>query len=328
MLGYLTLISQALAFGDLAPNNDPALKHFDWKRNRQAIAVSNPRETPGTLAAGSSIVVFDGTRTLTIDGTTAFSVTLSPLNQGTRYRFTWTGGTNPTLRTDRGLTLTGQAVTFSIGANQVADVTLGGGTFGTTAVGDTVFLPGLTTGDIAGPFNPANEGFWTVIAVLSTTHIQLVRSTGSSFSGAGETQTLTANTQFVAFTAAGVQQADSVAISAGFSVTNQKTFVIDQVTSTWFEVLSSAPLATESGKTPGAAGIAFFSAAKRWVRVEVDQQAVVQLNADTGFSNGLQPSAVGDPMQMGYEEKLGPVYKLTVVNQSAVPLNYVVFSAE
>lgn len=328
MQGFLTLISKALGFGDPQPNNDPQLKYFDWSRNQQAVIVNNPRQMSGSVVAGASVIVFDGTRTLTLDSTTAFSVTLSSLGAGTRYRFTWTGGTNPTLRTDRGLTLTGQAVTFSIGANQVADVSLGGGTFGSVVVGDVVFIPGVTTGDSAGPFNPQNEGFWSVIAVISSTHVQMVRLPGTSFSGASETQTLSSNTQLVAFSAAGVQPADSVSISAGFSVANQKTFIIDRITSTWFEVVSAAPLATESGKMPGTAGIAFFSAVKRWIRVEVDQQAVLQVNSDTSLNNVLQPIAPGDPQQMGWEEKWGPVYKLTIVNQSASTLNYTMFSAE
>ena len=328
MVGFLTIVSRALGFGDPSPNNDPQLKFFDWTRNQQAVVVNNPRQLPGTLPAGQSVVVFDGTRTLATDGTTAFGVTLSPLNQGTRYRVTWTGGTNPVLRTDRGLALTGQAVTIAISANQVADMTLGGSTFTTVAVGDTLFIPGVTTGDSAGPFNPQNEGAWNVIAVLSATHIQLVRPTGSSFSGSSETQTVTSNPQVSAFSAAGVQAGDSVTVSSGFSVTNQKTFVIDRVTSTWFEVISSAPLATESGKTPGAAGIAFYTTVKRWMRVEVDQVVVVQLNSDVGLTNGVQPIAPGDPSQMGWFEKWGAVYKLTIVNQSAVTLNYTTLSAE
>jgi hypothetical protein len=329
MQGFLTIVSQALGFGDPTPNNDPALKYFDWKKNVQALPCANPgRSPPGTLALGLSTVVFDGTRTLTIDGTTAFGVTLSPLNAGTRYRFTWTGGTNPTLRTDRGLTLNTLAVTFSIGANQVADVTLSGNSFGSTAAGDTVFIPGVTTGDAAGPFNSQNEGFWTVLAVLTSTHIQMARAPGTSFSGASETQTVTANSQFVAFTAAGVQPADSVTISAGFPVADEKTFVVDKVTSTWFEVISSLPLATVSGATPGAAGMQFYSTVKRWIRVEVDQQAVVQLNADSTMNNVLIPVVPADINNMGWLEKFGPTYKVTIVNQSASTLNFSVFSAE
>src|ERR1035437_1694079 len=105
MQSFLTLISKALAFTDSQPSNDPVRRAFDWSRNVQAVSVNNPRSQAGAVTAGQSVVVFDGTRTLATDGTTAFAVTLSPLNQGSRYRFTWTGGTNPTLRTDRALTL-------------------------------------------------------------------------------------------------------------------------------------------------------------------------------------------------------------------------------
>lgn len=329
MNGFITLSSQALAFNDPTPNSDPQLKSIDWKPNHQALPCANAGRAPfGTLAAGQSVVVFDGTRSLTVDGTTAFSVTLSPLDAGTRYRFTWTGGTNPGFRTDRGLTLSTHTVTFTIGANQVADVTLGGGTFGATAVGDTVLVPGLSTGDSAGPFSALNEGVWVVIGALSSTHLQLARLVGSSFSGTSETQTVTANGQLVAFSAAGVQVGDSLTISAGFPITDQQTFTVDRVTSTWFEVISSLPLATVSGATPGAAGIQFYSTVKRWTRVEVDQQAVVQMNADVGMSNILQPIAPGDAQNMGWSERWGPVYKIVVINQSPSLMNFNVFSCE
>lgn len=328
MNGYLTILSKAVAFGDQTPNSNPQLKFYDWSKNPQALPVSNPQSFPGSLAAGMSKTIFDATEALTLDNSTAFSVTLSSLDAGSRYRFSWTGGTNPTLRTDRGLTLSGQAVTVVANANNSVNLTLGGGTFGSVVVGDIVYIPGVTTGDSAGPFNPDNEGFWTVLAVISTTDIQLARLPGESYSAAGETQTIASNAQLQAFSAAGVQVGDSVTISAGFSTVNQKTFVIDQITSTWFEVLSTSPLAVESGKMPGTAGIAFYSFSKRFIRIEATEEMVVQLNGDTGFSNRLSPIAPGDLNQVGWFEKFGPVFKLVLVNKASVSVDYAIFTCE
>lgn len=327
MDGFLTITNRALAFHDLTPNSQPQLKAYDWAYTAKTLSVSDPKTYAGTIAAGGSALIFDGTRATTLDGTSAFSVALSPLDAGTRYRFTWTGGTNPTLRTDRALTLSTQAVTVAVNADSTVNVTLGGGTFAGVVAGDTVFIPGLSTGDSATVFSEVNVGFWVVLAVVSSTNLQLARAPGNGFSATGETVTLASDAQLQAFSAAGVQPGDSVQISASFSPVTLRTYIVDEVTSTWFEVISTAPIATESGKLPGAAGLVFYTDGVRFLHVEADQDTVVQLDGDTGETLRLSPIQAGDPKQAGWLEKFGASHKLVLVNKSSVPLNFIALSA-
>jgi hypothetical protein len=328
MDGFLTLTNRALAFYDAEATSQPQQKAFDWTfTGVKAVSVKDPKSHGGSIPIGGSATVFDGTRATTLDGTSAFSVALSVLDAGTRYRFTWTGGTNPTLRTDRGLTLNAQSVTVAVLANSTVSLTLGGGTFAGTIVGDVVFIPGLSTGDSATVFNESNTGFWTVIAVPSSTVVQLVRPAGTSFSATGEVVTLASDAQLQAFSADGVQVGDSVKISAGFSSISRRTYTVDVVTSTWFEVLSTAALASETGVLPGASGLIFYTDGKRFVHFEVDQDAVLQLDGDTGETNTVSPVQAGDPRQMGPFEKLGAVHKLVILNKSLAVLNFVGLSA-
>lgn len=330
MNGFLTITNRALAFHDSEATSQPGMKAYDWTMGGagiKSLSVADPKTYGGTIAASATETVFDGTRTTSLDGTTAFASTLSTLDAGSRYRFTWTGGTNPTLRTDRGLTLATQSATFAVNTDSTVNLTIGGGTFGTTVAGDIIFIPGVTTGDAASVFSELNVGFWSVLAVISTTNLQLARLPGESFSATGETVTVASNAQLQAFSAAGVQVGDNVRISAGFSTATRRTYSVDRVTSTWFEVLSTAPIAAETGKLPGAAGMVFYTDAKRFFHLEVDQFCVVRFNSDTSDNNELEPIQAGDKKQPGWEEKFGPTFKLVIVNKATVPLNYVAFSA-
>jgi hypothetical protein len=325
-MSTLSITSKAVAFGDPTATNNPSRRNFDWSR-QYTVSVANPRSFHETIEAGTSKTIFSSTRSTSLDGTSAFSSAASALGGG-RYRFTWTGGTNPGLRTDRALTLTGQAVTVTVNADQSANLSLGAGTFGATAVNDIVFIPDVTTGDSASVFNVANVGFWQVIAVLSSTNIQVQRLSGEAFVATGETVTLASNGQLQAFSASGVQAGDKATISAGFAAVTQKTFTVAQVTSTWFEVVSTTAIPAEAGKLPGSAGLVFYPGAKTFLRVEADQECVVQLNGDSGTSIRVSPVAAGDTEQVGWFEKYGPVWSLVVINKAAATLSIDVFSAE
>lgn len=328
MDGFLTITNRALAFSDVEATSQPQLKEFDWTyTGAKALPCQDPKSHGGKIPAGGSQIVFDGSRATTLDGTTAFGVALSPLDAGTRYRFSWTGGTNPSLRTDRGLTLSGQTATVAVNADSTVNLTLGGGTFAGVIAGDTVLIPGVGTGDAANVFSEVNVGFWVVIAAISATNLQLARPAGASFSATGETVTLASNAQLRAYSADGVQAGDSAQISAGFAPASRRTYVVDVVTSTYFEVVSTAAIATEAGVLPGAAGLVFYTDGKRFLRVEVDQEAIVRVNADTSDNNWISPFQPGDRRQMGEFEKTGPVYKLVVVNKSSVVLNFIGLSA-
>lgn len=325
----LNVTSIVLAYGDTSvPNANPKFRFLDWTRKQEGISCTNPKNEQFTVDPSSSLLIFNGVRTTSIDGTTAFSVTQSPLDPS-RYRFTATGGTAPVFRTDRNLTLTGVAVTMTLNANATvtASATIGN-PFVTALVGDTVLITGVNTGDATGVFNLLNQGYWNIIGVTSAVNITLARPAGILFTGTTETVTPTSNTNFTAFSATGVQLNDKVELSAGFAVPSQRSYSIAAVTPSWFEVVSTAPLALENAILPGASGMTFYKFSKRFVRVETDQEAAVQANGDNGQTQRLSPQIAGDSDNMAFYDKYGPTWALTVVNRSTSVMTVNVISVE
>lgn len=323
----LRLITTAVAYGDVGETDNPTKRYFDWSTDR-SYPVSNPKSYPYTIDPGATATLFSNSRTTTGDGTTQYTLALSALSS-TRYRFTWTGGTNPTLRTARALSLSGRTVTVTANANLTLTMATQTGDWSAVQVGDTVFVPDTTTGDGASPLNIMNVGYWTVLAVAGDgSSVQLARPVGSGFIGYSQAVPLTTNAQVVAYSAAGVQVGDSVDVNAGFTGPILQTYTVVAVTSTWFEVVSSLPLPSSAVATPGASGVQFYNVAKRWIRVEADQLCVVRYNGDAGNTNKVAPWAPADSDNVGHDEKTGPVWSLAVVNLSSAPLNVTYWSAE
>jgi len=322
----LKLTSNTLAYGDVGTTNNPAKRFCDWSIQRQ-YPVRNPKAEPFTIAPGVSFAVFAGTRDTAIDNTTEFTLSLSTLASD-RYRFTHTAGTAPELRTDRALALNGNSVQMTVNQNQtVTAVASAGGLFAAVVAGDTLFIPGSTTGDTASPFDAINEGYWLVLDADGDTTLQLTRPSNQSFQGTTELVAITDNAQIQAYSSDGVQVGDGVAIDGAFPVSVQRTYEVVAVNPEWFEVVTSVPLPIGVSATPDTA-LKFYSAAKRYIRIEADQECVVRLNGDTGDSNRLSPWVAADPDNTAFMEKVGPCWQAVVVNKSTSLLNILVVSAE
>lgn len=322
----LNIGSSIVAYGDSTINSNPKRRYVDWTRTQQNWPVINPKSEQFSVDPNSSLVIFTGQRTILADGTTAWTVTSSSLDP-TRFRFTWTGGTAPALRTDRAITLNTLALAIAINVNGSASFTLTAGSWGTTAVGDTLFLPGTSTGDTAGPFSVLNEGYWTVLSVQGLV-VTATRPTGTTFQGATETKTVTSNAQVQTFSGAGVQVTDKVELSAGFSAGSLRTYPVVAINPKWFEVTSTIPVALDSAIVPGATGLSFYKFSKQYTRVEADQECAIQANGDTGQTNRVVPFIAGDVDNTGWTERWGPCWSLTVVNRTSSVLNIVVISCE
>jgi len=320
----LNLTSNVLAFSDVNVTSNPSLRQIDWSRFHQ-VDVSNPKTDIFDLAPGETLTLFNGTRSTSINGSTDFDLTLSPL-ASTRYRFTWGGaGANPAFRTDRGLALDTETVTVVINNNYTATFTTTAGGFSGMVAGDIVFIPGTTTGDTAGPFSSDNEGYWNVLSIDGTnTTIQLSRS-GDSFSGVSEVVILTDDSELQAFSSTGLQVGDKVNISSGFSTTVQGTYEVDTVNPKWFEVLSTDTLPVSETAVPTASGMIFYTSAKRYIKLEADQACVVRANGASDSTQAVEPWNSEAP---GEYSKTGPTWSLSVENKSASTLNLVVLSAE
>ena len=329
MSAILNIYDTIVLFGDTQISSNPQKQIANWSRKLCNVQVTNAATEQLSITPGATLAVFNGVRATTLDGTTTFATSVNTVIPAT-YRFSWTGGTNPTLRTDRSLAFSSIPVSISINNNILATFTGPSASFSSVSVGDTLWLPGPTTGDVATPFSVLNQGLWVVVGLgAGGASVMAIRPAGTLFSGITETQTPTSNAQLTAFSSAGVQIGDTVDISAGFASTTLGTFEVSNVTSTFFEIQNGLPLAVQTGIMPGAAGMVFYTMAKQYLRIESDQLIVVQINGDTSNGVRVSPLVPGDPNNMGFMEIFGPVWSLTVINRSTInTCNIVMISAE
>jgi hypothetical protein len=318
-MAIININQNVLVFDDEdTATNNPKRRNVDWTTNITGIPVKEPSSREYTLQPGETSTVFSGVRALTLDDTTTFSLSLNAV-AGSVYRLTATAGTAPGFRTLRAIDLTGETVTVTVNNNATAEFVLPGSsteTFAGAVAGDVLFIPDATTGDPASPFNVMNVGFWTVLSV-ATRKLIAKRLNGESFQGVSEGPIAVASaSEFQVFSAAGVQAGDTLNIVAGFSPISQKSYVISRVTPSWVEFTSTESLPLETGVTPDDTGLAIYSSAKSFVRVEVDQEAVVRINGDTGDWNRLSPRDPGVKSGIAHFEIWGNVYQLVIVNKS------------
>jgi hypothetical protein len=324
----LVISTMLLGYVDSNQSNNPQMRGIDWRRSN-TISCANPKTQPHTLAAGSTLTLFDGTRTTSIASDTEFTLSLSSLDEN-RYRLTWTGtGVAPAFRTDRALTPDTHTITVVVNANLSVSLSSSNATeFSAVQVGDDVFIPGTTTGDASTVFSALNQGNWIVIGKNSNSIIQVARPATVDFSGVTETVVVTANSQLQAFSSTGVQVDDRVNISSGFSASVQNIFTVIAVNPSWVEFESSAVLPVSQTAVPGVSGVTFYTDAKSFVHLEVTQDAVVRLNGDTSNCNRVSPWSAGDINSSGTFEKAGPTWKMDVVNLSSQTMEIVLITAQ
>ncbi len=321
----LNLNSSLIAYDDSVVSSNPSRK-VEWKRNISGLSVNNVQKALYTLSAGENKTIFSGTRSTSINSTTDFDIELMG---SSTYRFTWAGaGAAPVFRTDRLLTPDNHEFTIVVNANTTITVTSDtSGEFDDVVVGDTVFIPGTSTNDTAGPFNAINEGVWEVLAT-STSSLVLARSYGSTFSAINEVVTLTDDSQFIAYSASGVQISDKVNISAGFSSVFNGTYEIVSVTPEWFEISSTKSLPANDSGVPTSSGMVFYTNAKRYLKIESNQDCIVRLNGDESSNCKIIPWLSGDETLVGELSLSGDVWALEIVNSSTSPAKVTVISAE
>lgn len=326
-MSTLNLYSLTLAYSDSVVSNNPGLRNVDWKRSIQGLSVRSPATSQFEVSPGTELVIFDGSRATTIDGTTAFDVTSSQLGADL-YRFEHTGGTGPTLRTPRVVAVAGVELALVANLSGTLVVTAATGTpFSTVLAGDELMIPGLLTGDGSSPFNAINQGRWTVLAVGGAgANMTLSRLAGDPFQGLSETVEPASNDELYVYSQAGVQAGDALRITGGFSLPARRTFTVESVTSKYVEVRSGAPLPEESAITPGATAMQFFANGKRFLQLEVDQEATLRINGVLGPE--LSPWTPQDPQGVAGYQQTGPVYSLAIMNRSVALLNALVITAE
>lgn len=326
-MSSFTFITQALASDDQPVNSNPLLLGINRRVSINNIPVDNPQTLRYELAPGASWTAFNGSRTLLVDGTTAFSLSLSPANP-TTYRLLNTAGAVPGFRTARSIPIANVALTLSVGANLALTITAATGSpFSAALAGDTLFIPGVSTGDPASPFNALNEGLWFVLTP-GTSSIVLARNPSQVFSGISEVVTPVSNTQLQIFSSDNVQVGDTVGLSLGFATSALHAFDVTMVTSLWVEFTSVLPLGPQTGIIPTAAGIAIYTSAKRWVSIETDQEILYQLNGDSGLFNKVTPIIPGNCLLNGSFHTWSTIWELVLLNHSSAIAHLTICSVE
>lgn len=321
---FLNINSSAVAFQDQVLTSNPLLRSFDWNRRLNGLQVYSPEARTFVCPPRQMVTLFDTSRGTTIDSTTTFGV--SYLADG-RYRFAWTGGSNPTLATDQAMTFTATDMTVYVAANKIVTITAASGSpFSQLTAGGVLYINGPY--DVVAPsFNVLNSGYWTIVSATSTV-LTLVRPTGTNFEGQSEVVTgVTAANDMIAFVPSVVQVGDKMKIASKFSIETRQTYSIEEVTSKWVKVSSANPIPEESGIVLNTTAMTFYYA-KRFTRVEVNQRANVYYNGANDSVQELEPWVAGDSAQMAWQERVGPVWKLSVFNLSQVPMNINVFACE
>ena len=327
-MSAITFSVQALAFDDAPPTSNPTKVGINRQLSQVNIPVENDQSPAYELDPFASLTVINGSRTLTTNSSTGFNLTLSPASSIT-YRATWSGaGTAPGFRTDRAVDAHSIVLTLVVNSNLTLTVTAGSGSpFTSVVAGDTAFFPGVSTGDVASPFNALNEGYWQVLVATGTVLV-LARDPTAVFSGISEVVTPSVAYSLQAFSSAGVQVGDTVDITAGFAQNTQRSFEISAVNGFWIEFISTAPLGLQAAVVPGTAGFIIYTSVKRFVLIETNQEIVVQFNGDTSNTNRIEPILAGCPKFDGSLHKWGTVWQLTIVNRSSLRATVRVSSAE
>lgn len=324
-MSVLNLQLNSIAYKDTKPSNNPSLRIFDLGFKLLGQCVDRPKSEDFSIAPGETRVIFNGTRTTAIDGTTEFTVSQPDPVTPNLYRFSRSAGTAPVFRTDRAPAVDNTTV-LSVSVNgPLMTLTNSSGTpMDTTnvVVGDLLKL------ESGSGFNNANIGRFTILA-------KTVNSiTVENLNATAETATVLDFTKFLVYSNGGsnnqIQINDKVAISAGFSPATWGTYSIVEVTPMYFEILASFPngLPIETGIIPGAAGLVFYSSAKKFVLIAAQQKCSVRHNADTSDNAVIEPIEVNNPEKPGIYIKQGTSYALSIKNLGLETLNLIVATAE
>jgi hypothetical protein len=322
----LNIITQLLAYSDSdGSTNNPKQRAFDWTRRIQQTPVQKPISSTHQLAPGEILTLFDGTRAVGLSaGVSQISVALVSAVDSL-YALAITTGPGE-FRTSRPITgLAGCAV--AVNNNAMATFDFGAATLAGVQVGDIMRISGAAfdTGPFA--FSALNAGAWTVIGIAGS-KVSVVRPQGECFSGAQETVATVLPSDVSFFSASGTQKGDKFALSGVVSPASQRSYTVADVTPTKLYFVSTMPIPEEGPLTYAANALTVYSAAKRLVYLESDQDLIVRFNGDTGNSVLVNPVVAGDRDLPGYLHKFGLVWKCEVENKSVNPLNLVVCSGE
>lgn len=319
----LNLLHSMAAYNDSTSgviNNNPKFRVADWNRQYFGLDVENAQSQNFVILPNSSITLYDGSRSTSIDGTTTFSITNTT---GSTYQIYYSTGTAPAFRTQRVLS-TSVTTSFNVVVNNNAVVSLTQNSgpavdFSTVQVGDTLYISSNSL------FNVGNQGYYPIIAKGSN-YIQIQNVSAVAESNISLSTTF-AN-DFQIYSSSGVQAGDTVVISAGFSPVTQGSYQVTAVAPNFFEFISSSPLPIETSITTTASGLNFYNNAKFITYIETDQNCYIRFDSDNTNVGTIEPFAPESGV-LGMYIKTGYNYRAVLTNRSPISnCNVYLFTCE
>jgi hypothetical protein len=293
-LNFLVFLN---SYSDINSSNNPSLNNFKWDREINGLSVQNPQSLAFSLAPGETRTMFNGTRTLLQDNTTAYSLSSVALTSNT-YQLSAVSGTLPNFRTPRA---TGADATTQLTATQNGPlITVTGPAIVAVAASFTGQVAGMTTNitltaDHAGVAGNSimltgdgTSSITTLVAAWNTANpsntVSLTSGDGTQIPSVGAMITLAGGiNSATALNLAGVQVGDLVRLGSLFNPGNQGEQKIISVTATSFTVANE--LGVPEG--PFVLGSGFAS------QLQIYSAAGVQVGDMLVISGGFSPVTQG-----------------------------------
>lgn len=300
-MSKLSMLIHLIAYNDSSSSNAPSLNNFKWTRNLNGIPSGNAISQEFSLAPGESKTLFDGSRTLSHDGTTHYSLTLKPLSTNT-YVLTAISGTLPNFRTPR---------TTGADATTQVTVTINGPLATFVSTGGTAFnFAGVQVGDyarIGTDFNVLNQGEYKILAKTSTSFTvenEIAVAEGPITMGADFA------TQIQIYSALGVQKGDTIKITGGFSAVSRNSYQVTDVAANYLEFYSTDALPVESDVQTNA--FAIYMNSRQLIYLESNKKVSVTINGTLVAE--MEPFVINNSVFPGVFMLKSTVYSLSVTN--------------
>lgn len=292
------------SYKDTNPTNNPSMSHFKWSREQQGLSSEKPISQELSLAPAESKLIFDGSRTLTHDGTTQYSLTKKPLISNT-YILKNVAGTATNFRTPR---TSGADATTQVTVSKNGTLVTLTSTAGTAL---SLISGGVIVGDLVSlgsGLNSLNQGVFKILS-LTATSLSL-----ENVSGAAEVVVLGASfaSNLEIFSSSGVQVGDTVKISGGFSPVSRESFEITAVFSNRIEIFSSKTLPEETNILTNAINI--YSAAKKFIYIESSDHLTLTINGTSQVT--IEPFVETSGNKPGMYFQKSTIWSLSCNNDS------------
>lgn len=323
----LRISSRVQAYADTIPGGlaEPLQRYVDFEKFASGMSIREVNSDRRVIDPGVTLSLANVTFVTGIAVGALYDLKAHPTKTG-RYQVRYKSGaiSDPIIGLGTGLVTPANTYVVTLNADgsiNIVDSSVSPVNFG-LARGDTVYVAGTSFGD-TGPFNVANQGFWTVVTCTSSgtnpgAKLVLKRVNPTDSTGLAETVTAAA--------ALNIQK--STPISSVLLVgapAYAGIWAVTETASGWFSIDSLVTLPDLLNISMTAMTLVpeqFLG----YIRVEVDGPAIVRTTSGdlTQGQQVLRPVKFSDPLAApvgGWLEMYGLLTQLSVQNVSDVPVS-------